>query len=297
MDLVRQVCKCCFLACISLIIAPLPAGAQIADAIQRIRNGEWNKAEAALDQSPSADLSTVYWKAYVRFRTGRYSEAVSLIAQYLEKKPDSAGARKILGLCLFMQGRPGEAENELQRATELDGSDPEALYYLGRIHFNRNDAPEALRIFERLVVIDKASVRGYNHLGQALEALSRFDEAREAYRKAIDLERTQPAKSEWPYFNLGVLYLKEGRAAEAIGLLREALERNNNWPEAKTQLAVALFSSNQYEDARKVLAEILRDNPKNADAHYQMGRLLLKLGNSDEARRHFEEFESLRKRP
>ena len=113
----------------------------------------------------------------------------------------------------------------------------------------------------------------------------------------IDLERTQPAKSEWPYFNLGVLYLKEGRAAEAIGLIREALERNNNWPEAKTQLAVALFSSNQYDDARKVLAEVLRDNPKNADAHYQMGRLFLKLGNSDEARRHFEEFESLKKRP
>ncbi|MEO8127960.1 MAG: tetratricopeptide repeat protein [Bryobacteraceae bacterium] len=280
------------------MIAPsFAAGNQLTDAIQSIRAGDWNKAEAALEQTPPDGLPTLYWKSYIRFRTGRYPDAISIISRYLEQKPESAGGHKILGLSLFMQGRPAEAESELKRATELDGSDAEALYYLGRLHFNRSDAPEALRIFEKVVLIDKTSVRGYNHLGQTLEALTRFDEAREAYRKAIEIESTQGTKSEWPYFNLGVLCLKEGRPAEAIELLREALTRNRNWPEAKTQLAVALFSTNQYEEARTQLAEVLASNPKNADAHYQMGRLLLKLGKPDQARTHFEEFESLKKRP
>ena len=79
-------------------------------------------------------------------------------------------------------------------------------------------------------------------------------------------------------------------------MIREALVRNKDWPEAKTQLAVALFSSDQYEDARLLLTEVLENNPKNADAHYQMGRLLLKLGKPEQARPHLEEFESLKKR-
>jgi tetratricopeptide (TPR) repeat protein len=92
-----------------------------------------------------------------------------------------------------------------------------------------------------------------------------------------------------------VLYLKEGRAQEAVGLLQQALTRNVNWQEGKIQLAVALFSSNHDEDARKILTEVLAADPKNADAHYQMGRLLLKSGKQDEARRYLQQFEALRK--
>ena len=58
---------------------------------------------------------------------------------------------------------------------------------------------------------------------------------------------------------------------------------------------MALFSSNHDEDARNILAEVLAADPRNADAHYQMGRLLLKSGKQDEARQHLQQFEALRK--
>jgi tetratricopeptide (TPR) repeat protein len=271
------------------------SGDQLADAIQLIQKGEWKKAEAALNQSPSDQAATLYWKGYVLFRTGRFSESASTVSQYLEQKPDSAAGRKVLGLCRFMQGRPADAERELRQATELDPSDSEALYYLGRLYFTRQDLPAALRTFEKVVRIDSSSVRGYNHLGQTLEALSRFDDARAAYKKSIEIEQTHTVKSEWPYFNLGVLSLKDGHTQEAIGLFREALARNADWPEARIQLAVALSSSGQLEEARLLLARVLEVDPKNADAHYQMGRLLLKLGEREQARSHLRRFESLRR--
>ena len=213
--------------------SPIVSGDQLADAIQLIHKGEWKKAEALLNQSPSEEALRLYWKAYVFFRTGRYSEAAATVSRYLEQKPDSAAGRKVLGLCRFMQGRPADAERELRQAAELDPSDSEALYYLGRLYFTRRDFPAALRTFESVVSMDKTSVRGYNHLGQTLEALSRFDEARAAYKKSIEIEQTQAAKSEWPYFNLGVLSLKDGHTQEAVGLFRQALERNADWPEAR----------------------------------------------------------------
>ena len=267
----------------------------LAEAIEWIKQSQWKKAEAALDKCSPADLSAVYWKGFVQLRTGRYPESIATISRYLEQKPDSAGARKILGLSSFMQGSADAAERELKRAAELDPADGEALYYLGRIRFTRHDLPGAALIFEKVVALDASSVRGYNQLGQTYEGLSRFEEARKAYLRAIELERAQSARSEWPYFNLGVLSMKEGKPEEAAGYLRQALERNPSWPEGKVQLAVSLGSINQYEEARTLLAEVIEADPRNADAHYQMGRLLMKLRKPEEARRHLELFESLKK--
>jgi len=271
------------------------AGDPLAESIQLIRQSEWKKAEAALDQIPSTNTAALYWKAYLLFRTARYKECATTATSYLEHKSDSSSGNKVLGLCSYMLGQSEAAERSLKRATEIDPSDSEAFYYLGRLYFTGHNLPEALALFEKLTVIDKSSVRGFNHLGQTLEGLSRFEEAKAAYQRAIQLEQTQSIKSEWPYYNLGVLYLKEGRAQEAVGLLQQALTRNVNWQEGKIQLAVALFSSNHDEDARNILTDVLAADPKNADAHYQMGRLLLKSGKQDEARRHLQQFEALRK--
>jgi Flp pilus assembly protein TadD len=260
-----------------------------------IRQGELKKAESLLEREDTSNPAAAYWKAFVMFRTGRYEQCSLLAARSIELRPEDAAGRKLLGLCRFMQGDAGLAERELRQATELDPSDSEALYYLGRVYFESHNLPAALNVFQKLVTIDPRSVRAYNHLGQTFEKLSRFDDARTAYQKAIQIEQTQTAKSEWPYFNLGVLFLKEGRPREAVDLLQQALSRDNSREEVRIQLAVALFSAGRIEDARRLLSEVLAANPKSADAHYQMGRLLLKAGDSEQARYHLKEFESLRK--
>lgn len=295
MDLTRQVYRnvVALLALCSLLSHA--AGDRLEEAIQLIRQGQWKEAETVIDQISSTNVPVLYWKAYLFLRTARYSECRSVVAMYLAQKPDSAPGLKVLGLCSFMNEAPEQAEQALRRATEIDPSDTEALYYLGRLYFTSHNLPAALSRFERLTTLDKSSVRGFNHLGQTYEGLSRFEDAKVAYLKAIQLEQAQTVKSEWPYFNLGVLYVKEGRAQEAVDLLREAVKRNVNWSEGKIKLAVALFSSDRPEDARVILSEVLATDPKNADAYYQMGRLLLKAGNRDEAHEYLQRFQSLRK--
>ena len=52
----------------------------------------------------------------------------------------------------------------------------------------RTQRPEALYRWQRAVEIDPSYAAAWNNLGVAYEHEGRFDEAREAYEKALELE-------------------------------------------------------------------------------------------------------------
>ncbi|MBM3775903.1 MAG: tetratricopeptide repeat protein [Acidobacteria bacterium] len=267
-------------------------------AVCHIKQRQWTQAEEALKisfQRSAPTLPGIFMNAFVLFHRGRYNESLAAISGYLEKDPGNAEAHKVKGLSYFMLGRQGEAEAELKRAAALDPRDSDSFYYLGRIFFSRSNMPGALASFEQAIRLSPDSVRAYNHLGQTLEGLADFPAARDAYLKAIALEQQQPVKSQWPYFNLGGLYIKEGQAREAIGYLRQALARNPAWAEGKIRLAVALSSTGQCQEALALLDDVIRTNPKDADAHYQLSRVLRKIGRRKQAEEHALMFETLRK--
>lgn len=281
----------------------LVAGAcpeSVADARRQILRKHWSDAERALEICLAAEpehADATYWLAHVLFQTGRYADAAVRISVYLKGAPANAQAHKVHGLSLFMVGRHQEARGALTQAVTLAPDDAEAHYYYGRVLFSTNNPSAALIEFQRVLDLDPSSVRGYNHLGQSLEALSRFEEAEAAYRKAIALEQTQQARSEWPHYNLGLLRLKNGRQREAIPHFQAAIERQPKMWEAYVQLAVSLAADGRLELAERELRTVLASAPDNADAHYQMGRLLTKMGRRDEARPHFERFGQLKATP
>ena len=159
----------------------------------------------------------------------------------------------------------------------------------------RDNPAGALAAFQKATELDASSVRAHNHLGQAYEALVQYPAAREAYLKAIELEKKQKAKSEWPYFNLGALCLREGRAAEAEGYFRQALERQPRWSEGKAKLGMALLTLDKLPEALSCLEQAVQIDPQNADARYQYARLLIKMGNPDQAEQHLQVFRQQKK--
>jgi tetratricopeptide (TPR) repeat protein len=196
----------------------------------------------------------------------------------------------------FMLGRPRDGLDELKRATELAANDADAFYYLGRLEFSVDNSLAALSAFQKSLALDGTSIRTQNQLGQTYEAMGRFEEAEKAYLKAIEMERSQAKKSEWPYFNLGVLYLNSGRAPQAVSYLEDALRRNSSWAQGKVKLGAALDSCGKSQQALVLLQEAVRSEPQNAEAHYRLALLLTRSGNTDEAQKHFDAFEHLRKR-
>jgi Flp pilus assembly protein TadD len=228
--------------------------------------------------------------------SGNYEQSRSIVSGYLSRNPESAAAHKIFGMDEFMLNHAEDAIREMKRATELNGSDSDAFYYLGRLYFSVDNPLQALSAFRRALELDPSSVRACNHLGQTYEALARPQEAEQAYLKAIALEIRQPKRSEWPYYNLGLLYLNQGRTADAVPLLKQALERSPAMVEANVKLGLAMVNTHQDAEAEKLFSRALALDPQNAEAHYRLGRLLVRMGRQQEGASHLALFERYRKK-
>jgi tetratricopeptide (TPR) repeat protein len=266
-------------------------------AVQYVRQAEWKSAEIVLDRlllrSPQ-HMPAVFLKARVLFSLGRYAESLQTAQRFLTHEPDNGNAHKLAGLAYFMTGKQERARNELEKAVELSPRDSESFYYLGRVYFTASNMPLAYSAFQQTIKLDPGSVRAHNHLGQTLEGLARFDEAKAAYLTAIKLEGSQKVRSEWPFHNLGALLLQQGEPEQAAAYFREALARNPGLVSSKVKLAMALSLSSQLEEARTVLEEALQVDPKSAEVHYQLARLLTRMGRPEEARKHFQTFQQLK---
>jgi tetratricopeptide (TPR) repeat protein len=266
-------------------------------ALRYTRNGDWKSADSLLDrvlQESPGYLPAIFLKARALFSLGRYAESLKMARLFLENRPESGEAHKLAGLASFMLGDQDHARGELQKATELSPRDAEAFYYLGRVYFTASNMPGALAAFENAIKNDPRSVRAYNHLGQTLEGMARFSEAKDAYLTAIKLEREQKVRSEWPFYNLGALLLQQGDSEEAAKYFREALTRNPDFVSGKVKLAMALSAAGSLGLAEKLLEEALRLEPRSSEAHYQLARLLTKMGRPEEARKHFLAFRELK---
>ncbi len=276
-----------------------PASALYHLAVCQATLGHPEAADRRLGEALARDseyLPAIHLKAYFQFAAGRYDEALRWSQRYLALRPDGGETRKISGLARFMLGDKTGAGEDLRQATRLLPQDFEAHYYLGRVLFEMSKLTPALEAFGRAIEIEPTSVKAHNHLGQTLEGLTRFEEAKDAYGTSIAIENRTAERSEWPYFNLGSLLLSEGEVPRAIEFLERALQRNPASAQTKTKLAVAYNAASRLEEATARLEEVVLAEPDHADAHFQLGRVLMKRGLEGEARKHLAEFERLRRR-
>jgi tetratricopeptide (TPR) repeat protein len=126
-------------------------------------------------------------------------------------------------------------------------------------------------------------------LGCELELSSSLDEARDAYRRAIELA---PSHAE-AHMNLGRLLHEAGHAGAAESHYRLALDARPQDGTAAFNLGVALEDLGRNEDAVQAYERALASDPACADAHYNLGCLLEKMGRRTAALRHLKSYRRL----
>jgi tetratricopeptide (TPR) repeat protein len=144
---------------------------------------------------------------------------------------------------------PGKAQHEYEKG-------------LGSLA--KKDLPASLSHFTKAVQTFPDFYEAYYHLGVAETKLGRLDEAMQAFQKAIDLSG---GKHAWAEFGVGYVLYLEGKAEEAVTIIRKGLELDGSSADGYLVLGMALLRVNRLDEAERSAREALLRNPNFAQAH------------------------------
>ncbi|TMD02785.1 MAG: tetratricopeptide repeat protein, partial [Chloroflexi bacterium] len=167
-----------------------------------------------------------------------------------------------------------EAENELHKAQEMT-TDKETLAIieskLAEIAMDREDYEDALEHFKRVEEIDPTFPGAKAGAGDALRLMGKTEEAKAAYREAIE---TEPDNLH-AYVDLSQMYQKEGEESLAQEVLEEGIAANPNTVELHLLLAASYIEKNDFRRAEELVNQAEIINP--LDENVQMYRQVLAL--------------------
>jgi Flp pilus assembly protein TadD len=274
-------------------------------------------------QSP-ADSPKALADARSLMAAGNFKAAESALRLYLVKDPRSGEARYLLGYALLRQNRPKDSLEEYTRAAaletptaaqlrevaqdyvllddtadagkwilrsiEMNGSDPEGWYSLGRLRYTEQRFGDAVDCFKRALALAPGSVKVENNLGLAYEGLNRTDDAVMAYRQAIAWQDAGPSErvSEQPLLNLAIVLRHQGKFAEAQPLLLRAVGIAPQDARIHEQLGQLYTQQGNYAEAAKSLETATRLDPGKSNLHFLLGQAYRHLGREPEAKTEFD---------
>lgn len=121
---------------------------------------------------------------------GRYAEARQIVARALDLDPDNKELHRTMGVILSTEGRYGAAVGWLERCIELppDTHDAHPHAQLGICYLRLERPDDALRHLETAVALDPERAATWNNLGLARRKAHDEAGAREAWRRALELD-------------------------------------------------------------------------------------------------------------
>jgi cytochrome c-type biogenesis protein CcmH len=125
------------------------------------------------------------------------------------------------------------------------------------------DPAQSVEAMRQRLAQDPDNHRGWHLLGLRLQSMGRFDEARQAFQRAMQLEPNNPDYLA----SLGETILViggEGSEREAESLFRRALEFRRDHPAPRYYLAILKDMKGQHREALDELIALLKEAPAGA---------------------------------
>jgi len=156
-------------------------------------------------------------------------------------------------------------------------------YWLGRLDYDAQHYPEEIHRFEQAISLDPAMARAYDSLGLCYFYQNQTEPAIKNFKTAIELDRSAPHPSPWPYVNLAVTLEFLGRPQEAEANLRQALRLDPNLAVAHYQLGKVLEHLDRLQAAIPEMQEAIHLDDNYAEPHIALAQIYNHLGRRDAA--------------
>jgi tetratricopeptide (TPR) repeat protein len=231
--------------------------------------------------------------AEVRLDQGHLAEALTLLTNADKLGGATAMRAALIGLVQIAAGRLDLAEPEFRRAIRLDPKYAGAHYFLARLLYTQNRFDEAIEESKIAINLSPGFVRAYENVGLCYEGKQDFQEAEHWYQQAIQRERANRARTEWPWLDLATMLIKRNQLAKAKPYLSQALAINPRNAQAVLEMGILLEESGDAQGALGEFRTAIRLKPRMASAYYRAARISQKLGDTVEAERDFAIFRQI----
>jgi tetratricopeptide (TPR) repeat protein len=168
-----------------------------------------------------------------------------------------------LGELYARQGKVAEAVRELEGVLKKSPKQPSVLMFLGMLHEQQKEFPQAMARYEEALKIDSSLAAAANNLAWLL-----LEHAGDNERALSYAERAWKASPSNPLFadTLGWVYFKKQMYQKAVGLLKEAVDKLPQHPTILYHYGMAQYWNDNNAEAKKSLTKFLALSPNNPDA-------------------------------
>ena len=168
--------------------------------------------------------------------------------------PDEEEAAEInlqLGVEYMRRGRNDIALNRLTKALKLDDNYADAHNAIAVLYERLGLNADAQRHYQRAIALKPNDSDIHNNYGQFLCKQQQWEEANQAFLKA--LENPVYQTPEIPYTNAGLCALHHHNINQAETYFRQALQSNPKFARALYQMAQLSYEQKHYHQARDYL--------------------------------------------
>jgi tetratricopeptide (TPR) repeat protein len=148
----------------------------------------------------------------------------------------------------------------------------------------RGDLEGALKEFLEAIGNDQNFAEAFNKTGDIYTIWGRFDEALVAYEKAYQLK----PKSENVLFDLGTCLLRIGKFEDSKNIFLRLQEIDPSYPGVFLRLGEVMYFMGEFSRSEEYLKKAILEDPADIGARYILGRTLLKMNRTQDAKVQFE---------
>ena len=167
---------------------------------------------------------SAYEQALKNLSDHRVSLGLASLQQAIALDPGDPIYRNALGVVQLDLRKPAEAQEQFQKAIELDPEYAEAHHNLGLSYAEQGRFDEAIQAYRKALSFPTYTTPevAYNNMGNAYFALGKLPEAQESYLAALRLD----PKLASAHYGLGMILSRQGKAEEAKASFRTARDIN-----------------------------------------------------------------------
>lgn len=236
-----------------------------------------SELEAMRNQAPppqglAHELGLAYYKK------ADYANAILNFEKALQEKPDDGEATQLLGLSLYLGGRPNAAIPYLQKVQSwYPRANVDASYILGAAYIQTKQYPQAREAFAKMFGVPPDSAAAYLFCARVLLRLDFAPVSEEYALKAISLDPKLPMA----HYLLGELYLYQSKIDQAIAHFEQEMAVNPGFANVYYKLGDAYTRVQKFDDAERLLQRSIWLDPASTGPYILLGKVLLKKGETE----------------